>query len=243
MLHMEQYPEAAGGRVIAAAVDLRRRPEGVKRRFRYHDEESVLDDAKKKGKKSFRVLPDAVVIFDDNSPTVLHKFRGHERGRYRIRISASAYQAAGRPVWLKLYATDFKTKRLLGYFDLPAEGKREVEVISLAGAGGAARPSAPSTPTMTTMGRSITTLGPRRSPAAAWRSSGSKSKARWLSRGRRRVSGGCSARPGLSRSSQPDPIGEAPRSRSSRRIRGWPRSRCSASSRPEPSAGRSHRRT
>jgi mono/diheme cytochrome c family protein len=129
MLHMEQYLEAADA-AISAAIDLRKRPEVVRRRFRYHDEESVLNDAKKPGKKSFRVLPDAVVVFDDNSPTVLHRFRGHDRGRFRIRISASAYQAAGRPAWLKLYATDFKTKRMLGYFDLPADGMREVDVIA-----------------------------------------------------------------------------------------------------------------
>jgi len=129
-LHLEQYLEAADV-AIAAAIDLRRRPAGVKTRFRYHDEESVLDDAKRQGKKSFRVLPDAVVVFDDNSPTVLHRFRGgREPGRYRIKISAYAFQAAGRPVWLKLYATDFKTTRLLGYFDLPANGEREVEVIA-----------------------------------------------------------------------------------------------------------------
>ena len=66
-LHLEQYLEAADA-AIAAAIDLRRRPAGVKTRFRYHDEESVLDDAKRPGKKSFRVLPDAVVVFDDNSP-------------------------------------------------------------------------------------------------------------------------------------------------------------------------------
>jgi hypothetical protein len=129
MLHMEQYLEAADA-AIAAALDLRRRPPGVNSRFRYHDEESVIDDTKKTGNKSFRIFPEAVVVFDDNSPTVLHRFRGHDRGRYRIRISAYAYQAAGRPVWLKLYATDFKTKRLLGYFDLPADEPREVEVIT-----------------------------------------------------------------------------------------------------------------
>ena len=80
--------------------------------------------------KTFRVLPDAVVIFDDNSPTTLRQFIFRDRGQYRIRVSSYAYQAAGRPVWLKLYATDFKTRRLLGYFDLPADGKREVEVIA-----------------------------------------------------------------------------------------------------------------
>lgn len=129
MLHMERYLEAADA-AVSAALDLKRRPPAIDRRFRYHDEESVIDDAKKTGKKSFRVLPDAVVVFDDNSPTVLHRFRGHDRGRYRIRISAYAFQSGGRPVWLKLYATDFKTKRLLGYFDLPANDPREVEVIA-----------------------------------------------------------------------------------------------------------------
>ena len=52
------------------------------------------------------------------------------RGRYRIRISGRAYQAAGRPVWLKLYATDFKTQRLLAYFDMPADTPRMMEVVA-----------------------------------------------------------------------------------------------------------------
>jgi hypothetical protein len=131
-LHMGQFLEAADA-AIDAALNLRQKPEGVKRRFRYHDEESVIDDQKKTGKdqwRSFRVLPDAVVIFDDNSPTTLRQFSFRERGRYRIRISSYAVQAADRPVWLKLYATNFKTKRLLGYFDIPADGKREVEVVA-----------------------------------------------------------------------------------------------------------------
>ncbi len=132
MLHMEQFLEAADA-AITAALDLGRRPEKVERRFRYQDEESVIDDQKKKGEgewRSFRVLPDAVVIFDDNSPTTLRQFSFRDRGRYRIRVSSYAVQAAGRPVWLKIYATDFKTRRLLGYFDIPTEGKREVEVIA-----------------------------------------------------------------------------------------------------------------
>jgi cytochrome c553 len=130
-LHMEQYLEAADA-AIDSALDLRRKPQGVHKRFRYQDEESVTDDIKKKpgDPKSFRVLPNAVVIFDDNSPTTLRQFIFHERGRYRIRVSASAFQAAGRPEWLKIYATDFKTQRLIGYFDLPADGKREMEVFA-----------------------------------------------------------------------------------------------------------------
>ncbi len=129
MLHMEHYLEAADA-AIAAAMDFRRRPERMHKRLRYHDEESVRDDVKKKEKKTFRVLPDAVVIFDDNSPTVLRQWIVPARGRYRIRISGRAYQAAGRPAWLKLYATDFKTQRLLAYFDMPADKPRLMEVVA-----------------------------------------------------------------------------------------------------------------
>lgn len=134
MLHMEQYLEAADA-AISAALDLRRRPAGVRERLRYHDEESVKEDVQKKEKKTFRVLPDAVVIFDDNSPTVLRQWSVRERGRYRIRISGRAYQAAGRPAWLKLYATDFKTQRLLAYFDMPPDSPRVMETIASLEAG------------------------------------------------------------------------------------------------------------
>jgi len=81
MLHMQQYLEAADA-AISAAIDLGRRPPPVKKRLRYQDEESVQDDAKKTEKKTFRVLPDAVVIFDDNSPTVLRRWIVQNRGLF-----------------------------------------------------------------------------------------------------------------------------------------------------------------
>ena len=131
MLHMGQFLEAADA-AIDAAVDLRDPPKSVKRRLRYHDEESVIDDQKKVGgqTKAFRVSPESVVIFDDNSPTAVRQFTFRDRGRYRFKISASAVQAAGRPAWLKVYATNWKVRNLLGYFDLPAKGRREIELIA-----------------------------------------------------------------------------------------------------------------
>ena len=190
MLHMEQYLEAADA-AISAAMEFRRRPEVIHKRLRYHDEESVQDDVKKKEKKTFRVLPDAVVIFDDNSPTVLRRWIVPARGRYRIRISGRAYQAAGRPVWLKLYATDFKTQRLLAYFDLPADtaahdgsgrhiSKRANYSISVR-----------STPTTTIKAGEAASgeSAPKRIPAEGSPSSGSRSKAPWSTAGRRRSVG------------------------------------------------------
>ncbi len=130
-LHMEQFLGAADA-AITAALDLRKQPEAVHRKFRYQDEESVTDDQKKPADKpkTFKILPDAVVIFDDNSPSTMRQFVFKTRGQYRLRVSCWSYQAAGRPTWIKLYATNFKTKRLLGYFDLPADGRREVEVTA-----------------------------------------------------------------------------------------------------------------
>ncbi len=129
MLHMNQFLEAADAALESAVA----RPAGqIRRRLRYQDEESVKDDQKKgEGQpRSFRVTPEAVVMFDDNSPTAVRQFSFRQRGRYRIRVSASAVQAAGRPVWLKVYSTNWKSRDLLGHFDLPAEGKREVEMVA-----------------------------------------------------------------------------------------------------------------
>ena len=132
MLHMGQFLEAADA-ALTTALDFRARPEAINRRLRFHDEESVIEDQKKDGKekwRAFRVSDEAVVMFDDNSPTAVRQFSFRERGRYRIRVSAYAVQAADRPVWLKIYSTNWKVRNLLGYFDFPAEGKREVEVIA-----------------------------------------------------------------------------------------------------------------
>ena len=46
MLHLEKFLEAADA-AIDAAIDLGREPEHVSRRFRYQDEESVIEDQKK----------------------------------------------------------------------------------------------------------------------------------------------------------------------------------------------------
>jgi cytochrome c553 len=131
MLHMGQFLEAADA-AIEAAIDLRDPPKSVKKRLRYHDEESVIQDQKKGAgqTKSFRVSPESVVIFDDNSPTAVRQFIFRERGRYRLLISASAVQSAGRPAWLKVYSTNWKVRNLLGYFDLPANGNRQIELIA-----------------------------------------------------------------------------------------------------------------
>ena len=91
------------------------------KRLRYHDEESVRDDLKKRKRKPFVSCPTRSSSSTTIRPPCSASGSCESAGRYRIRISARAYQAAGRPVWLKLYATDFKTQRLLAYFDLPAD--------------------------------------------------------------------------------------------------------------------------
>ena len=76
MLHMGQFLEAADA-ALTTALDLRARPEAINMRLRFQDEESVINDQKKDGKdkwRAFRVSDEAVVIFDDNSPTAVRQF-------------------------------------------------------------------------------------------------------------------------------------------------------------------------
>ena len=81
MLHMQQYLDAADA-AINAAMDLRRRPSLVKKRLRYHDEESVRDDLKRKDKEDLsriagcgrhlrRQFPDGPAAVDRSRPWAL----------------------------------------------------------------------------------------------------------------------------------------------------------------------------
>jgi mono/diheme cytochrome c family protein len=85
--------------------------------------------------KSQRVLDaGAMVIFNSGySPTELRRFRAPAPGFYRIRISAAGYQTAGQPQVFRVYAGNFgvggKTK-VVGYFEVPADKPKVVEVTT-----------------------------------------------------------------------------------------------------------------
>src|SRR5262249_16972552 len=92
---MERYLAAADAALnVAIANDPR--PPATRRRLSLKDERQV----KHASERVFRHLDDGVVMFSSSawSAVTLGQFYPPIRGRYRFRISASAFQSAGRPV-------------------------------------------------------------------------------------------------------------------------------------------------
>lgn len=142
-LQLEKYLEAADA-ALEAATRPQERPALVKGRYSYKEEKSILKnldlpddppaDPKKKYQRQrqvFRMLPDALVMFTDADYMLgLSQFRVRDTGTYRIKVSAYAYQSAGKDLTLRLYANNFRVKRLLASFDMPADKPREVEFVA-----------------------------------------------------------------------------------------------------------------
>jgi hypothetical protein len=144
-LQIEKYLDAADV-AIDAAIQLGPRPEAVKARYSYKDERDIRENldtpeghvrdpvSGSKHHIMFKELPDAVVFFSDEySPTDLRQFSSQQPGRYRIRLSAYGHQSNGQPVTARIYGNDWRQKRLLGYFDMPADEPRVVEFIARLG--------------------------------------------------------------------------------------------------------------
>ncbi|MBY0526747.1 MAG: DUF1592 domain-containing protein [Gemmataceae bacterium] len=124
---MELYLEAAE-RVLDAAVANGPKPATIKKRFSLKDE--------KPSGNVYRKLDDAFAIFSSwasaNIQVTLWQFRTRERGNYRFRISAYAFQSAGKPVIFHVMAGTLQgvtEQRLVGYFDVPADKPTEVEFV------------------------------------------------------------------------------------------------------------------
>lgn len=138
-LQMEKYLEAADHALDAAAV-LTQQPETKKTRNSLKEDKEIrksLDtpegtitdkNSKNKHRHTLKELPDAVVFFSDGYPPAQFRdLRAPVDGLYRVRISAYAYQTKGAPVYMRVYGDNYAEKRLLGWYDLPADHPREVE--------------------------------------------------------------------------------------------------------------------
>ena len=139
-LQIEKYLEAADA-AIEVAITLTEAPVQVSGRFSYQDEDGVRENLdtppgtvkdKASGNKhvvTIKELPHAVVFFSEGDYRArFKKIPLRVAGTYRFRISAYGYQTHGEPVALKVYADNYREKRLLGWFDLPADKARVVEL-------------------------------------------------------------------------------------------------------------------
>lgn len=137
-LQMEKYLEAAD-KALDAAVVLYQQPESRKvhnspkedkevRKSLDTPEGTITDkNSKNKHRHTLKELPDAVVFFSDGYPPAQFRdLRAPVDGTYRVRISAYGFQTNGGPIYMRVYGDNYAEKRLLGWYDLPADDAREV---------------------------------------------------------------------------------------------------------------------
>ncbi len=139
-LQIEKYLEAADA-ALDAAIVLTKRPEPLKQRFSYKDEEGIrknLDtppgtqtdkfNPKNTHRVMFRETANEVIMFTTADYLVgLRKCQPPSDGMYRIRISGNAFQSDGQPLTVMIYSNNFREKRLLSYCELPPDKPREYE--------------------------------------------------------------------------------------------------------------------
>jgi hypothetical protein len=142
MLQMEKYLEAADA-ALDAAINLG--PQAASKQARWNAKEDKdirknLDtppgqlsnpkDPKSGHHVLLLELPDAVVYFDRNYPSAKVDTGGHPAGLFKIRVSAYGYQSGGKPVSMRVYRDNYREKQLIGWFDMPADQPRVVEVTA-----------------------------------------------------------------------------------------------------------------
>jgi hypothetical protein len=142
MLQMEKYLEAADA-ALDAAINLGPQTTSKQARWNAKEDKEIrknLDTPPgqlsnpKEPKSGHHVmlleLPDAVVYFDSHYPTAKVDTGGHPAGLFKIRISAYGYQSGGKPVPMRVYRDNYREKQLIGWFDMPSDQARVVEVTA-----------------------------------------------------------------------------------------------------------------
>ena len=142
-LQIEKYLEAADV-ALDEAINLQVAPEPGKKQYFFKDESNVRKhleiadgtvtdkvNPKNKHRQVLKELPDAIVYFNEGYPPAeVRQFNPRNTGMFRLRISGYVHQSLGRPVVMKVYADNFREKRLLGYFDM-TDKPRVVELTAM----------------------------------------------------------------------------------------------------------------
>jgi mono/diheme cytochrome c family protein len=120
---LERYVDAAGA-ALNVAIANTPAPASSKKRYSLKDQHAVVTYKS----DFYRVLDDSVVCFQSSHDTAvwLSQFYPRDRGHFRVRISASGFQSAGKPVTFQVTS---HTTGLVGYFDVPADQPKEVEFV------------------------------------------------------------------------------------------------------------------
>jgi len=126
---LERYLEA-GEKALSLAIANGPQPPLVRKRLNLNDERIV----KITTESVYRRRDESLVLFSSSpwNAITLGQFYPPDRGRYRFRISASAFQSGGKPVSYRVEAGPMlmgTTNHLIGYFDAPADKPAVVEWV------------------------------------------------------------------------------------------------------------------
>lgn len=127
----------AADKALDAAMDFGPDPR-IKRRMSFLDAQRMRDlldrphgSLNNDGTRYQRImgsLPDALLLFENDSQAKTEMRNAPVAGPYRIRISAYAYRSTGHPVvGAKLWGTNFSTNYMLAAFDLMPDKPRVAE--------------------------------------------------------------------------------------------------------------------
>ena len=127
---MEKYLEAADTALNLAITNKPEAPKYASTRYSLKDSHPVRSTTE----SVYRFQDDTVICFASSAwHTVgVSKFYPQERGFYRFRISASAFQSAGKPVTYRVTAGNTRLNGLsglVGYFDAPPDAPKIVEFV------------------------------------------------------------------------------------------------------------------
>lgn len=139
-LQIEKYLEAADA-AITDAIYLGPPKKPVKTHFKIKEAQDMrwhLDkpEGKSDGKggtaQNHKHLllerDDSIVFFNTGYPAAMIKPKEHSpAGMYKIRVSGYAFQSPGESVPMRIYASDYKEKRMLGWFEMPPDQARVIE--------------------------------------------------------------------------------------------------------------------
>lgn len=123
---LEKYLEA-GQKALSLAIANSPQPDLFSKRMDLSKERNVLDAQE----AVYRFLDEGLVLFSSSpwNHVYVSEFYPRHGGRFRIRVSASAFQSDGKPVTFRLVSGELRGKNgLIGYFDAPAGQPKVIEV-------------------------------------------------------------------------------------------------------------------
>ena len=129
-LHIDKYLDAADV-AVHAALRFTKEPKPVDKRFLFAEQEGIRRNAAD-AHAIVRTFGQGAVLFADASyVSKVHGLQIAQGGMYRIRVRGQAFQSQ-KPVVLRIHSGDYKagTVKLHGFFDMPHDKPREVEVTT-----------------------------------------------------------------------------------------------------------------